>query len=332
MPRRPRVLIEGGVYHVYNRVASGERVFADPEEAARFVDLIRKVKVRDGWTIFAWCVMSNHYHLAVRSSAVPLSRGMHHLQCTFSRGFNRRTGRTGSLWQSRYQAKLVDEQRYLSQLVLYVHLNPVRAGAVEDPAQHPFSGHREIVRKVRGPLVDVDDALLSFGETTRSAKRAYLSAMRAGCEDAGGPAGAVVDGLRSLVWRDRELEAKPGQEHVDIHGRSTARERPRMTAEEFIGEVCRLLGVEPGRLASRARDRSTARMRRIVATLGVERWGQRGSDLAAALGKNPDVVSWWVGQGVRLRLEDSEFARQLEDLDQEMARSFGERGGSRGRS
>ena len=317
-------MIEGGVYHVYNRVASGERVFANPEEATRFVELIRKLKIRDGWAVFAWCVMSNHYHLAVRTSAVPLSRGMHHLQCTFSRGFNRRTGRTGSLWQSRYQAKLVDEQQYLSQLVLYVHLNPVRAGAVEDPAQHVFSGHREIVTKVKGPLVDVDDALLSFGGTTRSARRAYLSAMGAGCEDAGGTAaGAVVDSFRSLVWRDRELEAKPGQEHVDIHGRSTGRERPRMTAEEFIGEVGRFLGVEPGRLGSRARDRSTARMRRIVATLGVERWGQKGRDLAAALGKNPDVVSWWVGEGVRLRLEDPEFARQLEDLDQEMAGSEG---------
>ena len=54
MPRRARVLIEGGVYHVYNRVASGEPVFADPEEAIRFIDLIRKVKARDGWTVFAY--------------------------------------------------------------------------------------------------------------------------------------------------------------------------------------------------------------------------------------------------------------------------------------
>ena len=86
MVRRARVLVEGGVEHVYNRVASGEPVFADPEEAKRFVEVVREVKARDGWTVFAWCVMSNHYHLALRTSAVPLSRGMHHLQSTFSRG------------------------------------------------------------------------------------------------------------------------------------------------------------------------------------------------------------------------------------------------------
>ena len=89
MARRPRVLVEGGVYHVYNRVASGEPVFGDPEEAIRFVEIVREVKARDGWTVFAWCVMSNHYHLALRTSVVPLSRGLHHVQNIFSRGFNR---------------------------------------------------------------------------------------------------------------------------------------------------------------------------------------------------------------------------------------------------
>ena len=50
MPRRPRVVVEGGVYHVYNRVASGEAVLGEAEEARRFVELIREVKRRDGWT------------------------------------------------------------------------------------------------------------------------------------------------------------------------------------------------------------------------------------------------------------------------------------------
>jgi len=318
MARRPRVFVEGGVYHLYNRVASGEPVFDDPEEALRIVELAREVKERDGWTVFAWCVMSNHYHLAVRASVVPVWRGMHHIQCTFSRGFNRRSDRTGGLWQSRYQAKLVDEQRYLSQLVLYVHLNPVRAGAVADPVDHVFSGHREIVKGVRTPLVDADDALLCFGDKSRSARRSYLSAIRVGAKEAGG-SGGVGSSIASLVWHDRDLEPRTGREYVDELGMNTGLERPAMPAGQFVELLCGLIGVEPERLASRARDGATAESRRIVATLGLERWGQRATDMARVLNKNPDVVSQWVGDGVRRRLEQPDFASRLDDLDRQLA-------------
>jgi REP element-mobilizing transposase RayT len=321
VPRKPRILIEGAVYHVYNRIASGEPVLANPDEAARLLQLLREVKLRDGWTVFAWCVMSNHYHLALRTSAVPLSRGLHYLQCAFSRSFNRRSGRTGSLWQSRYQAKLVDEQRYLSQVVLYIHLNPVRSGAVDDPASHLLSGHREIIGKVTAPLMDADDALLCFGETARAARRSYLSAMRAGCEGLGRSRASAAAPFPALTWRDHDLEPKADQEHLDVLGRSTGRDRPTMAAGRFIEELCRILGATPATLASRSRDRSTAEARRIVATLGVERWGQKGRELARVLGKNSDMVSAWVGQGVRRRLIDAGFARRLDDLDRTLTES-----------
>ena len=186
---------------------------------------------------------------------------MHDVQCELSRGFNRRSGRTGGLWQSRYQAKLVDEQRYLSQVVLYVRLNPVRAGAAKRPADHVFSGHREIVKGVRSPLVDIDDTLPCFKDTVRTARRSYLSAIRVGCKASDGPGTAGVAAFGDLAWRESELEPKSGREHVDLLGRSTGRERPPMPADRFLDEACRLLQVEPDRLASRARDRATAEMR-----------------------------------------------------------------------
>ena len=162
MPRRRRVFVEGGIYHVYNRCARGEHVLADPEEAISFVELLRFVKERDDFIIFAWCVMSNHYHVALRTSVVPLPRTMHYLQGRFSRDFNRRWGRTGPLWQSRYKAKLIDDPQYLPRLIEYIHLNPVKGGIVDNPAKYTFSGHRELVRKVKNPVCDPDEALLCF--------------------------------------------------------------------------------------------------------------------------------------------------------------------------
>ena len=60
------------------------------------------------------------------------------------------------MWQSRYKARLIDEPEYLSRVIHYIHLNPVRAGLTEDPSKYTFSGHRELMGKVRTPLCDVD--------------------------------------------------------------------------------------------------------------------------------------------------------------------------------
>jgi len=310
-------VVEGGLYHVYNRIASGEHVFADPEEAREIVDLIRDVKKRDGWTVFAWCVMSNHFHLVVRTSSVPLWRGMHGIQNRFSRGFNRRFGRTGGLWQGRYKAKYVEDQSYLDRLVLYVHLNPLKGGLVEDPAEYPFGGHREVKRKIRNPLVDIDEMLLCFGETKKVARRNYLRAIRIGID----PDAPEIESSWHPFDRikDEPLEIDANAIHVDILGRSTDLERPTLEAEEFVRRVCELAEFDFGALASKARDRDTAGRRRIIATLGVERWRQKGTELAAVLKKNQDVVSWWVGEGVRRRLEDEEFAAEIDRLDKKLS-------------
>ena len=95
MPRGRRVLVEGGLYHVYNRFARGEGVFVDPEEAVEFSELLREVKQRDGLTVYAWALLSNHYHIAVRTSAVPLSRSMQRLQGGFAKKFNRQMAAIG---------------------------------------------------------------------------------------------------------------------------------------------------------------------------------------------------------------------------------------------
>ena len=316
MPRSLRVFVEGGIYHVYNRAASGEEIFSDPETAISFLDLVREIKERDGWTVFAWALMSNHYHFVVRTSSVPLSRGMHSIQSSFGHRFNRRFGRTGGVWQSRYQAKFVDESGYLSRVILYVHLNPIQAGAVENLVGDVFCGHREIVRKTRKPLIDVDDALLGFGSSSRSARRAYGASIRAGVESI--RKGTVTDSpsFRLLEWSDRELEAKPGQEHIDELGRSTGRVRETLTTEQYLAEVCNLLETGVERLAGRSKDRATAELRRLVAGLGVERWRQRCKDLAEVLGKNPDVVSYWVVEGVRKRRDDPAFAKCFDEVDE----------------
>lgn len=242
---------------------------------------------------------------------------MKHLQGTFSRKFNRRWGRTGPLWQSRYQARLIEDQDYFDQVMVYIHLNPVRAGLVDDPLNHVFSGHREIMGKVKKPLADVDDALIGFGDTLRKARRHYANSVRAGLEEH--PGDRPSRGLGLLSPPDRNLEAHAAV-YVDELGRSTGLERPNLDVDQYLNAACKILDVEIVRLASRRRDRDTAAIRQLVAAVGIERWGQRAGRIAALLEKHPVAVSRWVAEAARKRQADPGIQDQMTRLDKELSK------------
>ena len=118
--------------------------------------------------------MSNHYHIALRTTEVPLWRSMASIQGSVSKGHNRRHRVFGPLWQGRYKAHFVEDENYLYQLVAYIHLNPVPAGLVDDPSEYAWSGHSEILGKKKEKLVDSDETLLMFGANRRTARRSYV--------------------------------------------------------------------------------------------------------------------------------------------------------------
>ena len=320
MPRSPRLFLEGGAYHVYCRVTRREPVFEDAVLAERFVETIREVKRSDGFTVFAWCVMPNHYHLALRTRHVPLWQSMKLIQGRFAQWHNRRLRVIGPFWQGRYKAKLLDDQQYLDQVIAYIHLNPVRAGLDVD---YRWSGHRELVGRVKAPLTDVDDALLSFGEERRAAVASYRATIEAMAK------GEWVDApLKTLPWwrklgKDQPLEPTVGGPYVDQLGRSTGPERPEMDAAEFVERVCELLGVHRAVVVSLTREREIVRCRDLLSALAVERYGIRTRDLAAEVSRTPDQISRAVGRARVRRVGDAEFGRQMEELDRALVRVAG---------
>jgi len=323
LPRAGRVFLEGGIYHVYNRVSRGEGVFANDDEASLFVGLLREVKDRDGMVVFAWTLMSNHYHIALRTGAVPLARSMRSLQQRFTRGFNVRHRVFGPLWQGRYRAKLVEDQRYLDGLLAYIHLNPVSAGIVDDPAEYRWSGHREILGRTRKPVTDVDEVLMLFGKTRRSARQTYVRAIKGTVAEPW-----VGEGPGRLPWwrlgrPKAEEEESPAPDStvafIDELGRSTGLERPALSAAEFVEQAADFLGVRLGNLAGRGRAPDVVRAREMLATLGVERYGLRVKDIAAEFRKSAEAGSRMVSRGIERRRGDAKFREEFEGLDQRVA-------------
>ena len=323
MGRRPRILVAGGIYHVYNRVSRGAQVFRDDEEADRLERLLAATKERDDFQILAWCVMSNHYHLAVRMGEVALSRSMRTIHHRFSQSYNGRHRVFGPFWQGRYRSKYVDDKDYLRQLIAYIHLNPVTGKVVDDPGRYPYSGHRELIRKTLGPLIHVDLTLSIYGDTVRTSRRHYVRALK-GTRDA--KWGLEMPG-RLPWWKgetDRPLEEVEPSAWIDERGVSSGRSRPPMKAEDFVEAASRVLDVDVAELQRKGYPRDTSRARILLAAVGVERWHQGPRDLGRLLGRRADVVSRWVRWGATRREEDPEFAAHYDDLDRRLSDAAGE--------
>ena len=326
MGRPLRVLVEGGVYHVYNRVTRGEPVFADEAEAGRFVARIRKVKLQDGFSVLAWCVMPNHYHLAVRLGSVPLSRSLQVLHQGFTRSYNGRHGVYGPFWQGRYKAKPVQDPRYLMQLVVYIHSNPRAAGITEDVASYHWCGHRELLqRRSSASLLDTDEMLLTFGEKRRAARRSYLAAVDAAEEQDwfGGAPGSLpwwrLGRPRLEADVDEDLVLEEGRLHLDVSGRGTAVERPALDARAYLELAAESLGLGIEALQAKTRAEDLNDVRERIVLVGVERYRLPVKNLAEVLGRSRETVSRWLSRATRRRGSTPALGTQLDDLDRRIA-------------
>jgi putative transposase len=326
MPRRPRVLVEGALYHVYCRFRSGLRVFAEPEDAEHFLGLLRDVKRRDGFEVLAWCLMPNHYHLAVRMGDVTLSRSFRRLQGNFAQWWNHRQQSLGPLWQSRFKARLVTDEAYFSRVVTYIHRNPVAAGLVKDPMKFRWCGHRELLMDVSDPVTDAGATLALFDETKTPARRRYMALMAslAGEHWTAAEPGALPWWQRGSVRNTGdETLARTQRPALDPLGASSSPLRPALDAAEFVRRACEPGGIDPGSLSSRRRDRETVTARDLLAVLAVERYRIRVTELAMLLGRPADTASRWVSRGAERRSRDTAFSARLDALDATVRRSGG---------
>ena len=135
MARKPRVEYEGAIYHVMSRGDRREAIFRDDTDRKQFLRSLGEVCGRTGWRVHAYVLMSNHYHLLLETPQGNLVKGMHWFQSSYTLRFNARHGLSGHVFQGRYKAIPVEGHRdYLFPLADYIHLNPARAGMIEDEA------------------------------------------------------------------------------------------------------------------------------------------------------------------------------------------------------
>jgi REP element-mobilizing transposase RayT len=288
------------------RGIDGVRIFLDVHDYQDFVGRLVRVLAECGAFCFAWALMPNHVHLALRTAQGELSRLMRRLCTGHALRLNRRWGRRGYVFQNRFLSRIVTGDADLIGLLRYVHRNPLEAGLVaslEELAHFPWSGHAALVG-ARPPLdfETVSATLELFDDDPTTARRELLDWM--GVPVAGDPAGPeTTDAGPSKT----AAGAPPAAFDALAQG----------GLEALMRSVCARYGVPEAELRSRLRRPAITRARAVTAYWATVRLRIPGRVVAAALGVTPAAVSMALDRGRRAVLaDDFAFAPAPDELRQ----------------
>lgn len=191
MARQPRFVLPGQPQHVIQRGNNRQGIFLDDADRRHYLRALDEARQRFDCRVHAYVLMSNHVHLLITpATETGISQTLQSLGRQYVGYFNRRHGRTGTLWEGRYRATLVESEAYLLTCCRYIELNPVRAGMVRSPRDYAWSSYRHNALGQVDPLVTAHPLYRALGGSDVQRRQAYRALF------ATGPEASTIDAIR----------------------------------------------------------------------------------------------------------------------------------------
>lgn len=159
MARRPRLEL-AGYHHIVNRGVNRINIFSDTNDKDKFLQIVCKACRVYDVILHDYCLMDNHYHLLVENSQENLSLFMRQINANYAIYYNKKTKRTGHLWQGRYSSWYIMNETYLYQTIRYIEHNPIEAGIVNDITEFEYSLGALILNGVSIPSCSKESILI----------------------------------------------------------------------------------------------------------------------------------------------------------------------------
>jgi putative transposase len=181
MARLPRLTVPSYPHHIIQRGNNRQAIFAAGGDYEVLLSMLEEHAAKSGVAIHAYVLMSNHFHLlATPETAEGIPTMMQSVGRRYVRYFNQQQERTGTLWEGRYKSTLIQAERHLIACMVYIDLNPVRAGLVRDPADYPWSSHNHYVGVRSDRLVTPHPLYWALGNTPFARDATYAELVRTG--------------------------------------------------------------------------------------------------------------------------------------------------------
>ncbi|MEW5950192.1 MAG: transposase [Thermodesulfobacteriota bacterium] len=323
MPRHKRIDIPGAVHHVIVRGLNRQDIFLDDMDRSNFLRRLETALSEVSCRCYAWVLLSNHFHLLIRTGERPLSDLMRKVLSGYAISFNRRHKRHGYLFQNRYKSILCQEEEYLLELVRYIHLNPARAGMAKDMDEldrYPWSGHAVLLGRQQRSWQDREEILIRFSDKKREAVSRYRQFVKDGIamgrreELTGGGLRRSAGGWEGVINLKRAGEYWRGDERILGNGNFvnavlraaeeslTHREKSKMQGWDLgrlVTEVCEILSVDPGDIRKKGRANNLSYAKGLICYLGHSRLGLTGMELARYFNISRPSVSQAIQRGER---------------------------------
>jgi putative transposase len=315
MPRKARIDAPGAIHHIIGRGINQQEIFSDKKDYNNFLERLGDLLTGSKTSCYAWALISNHFHLLLRTGDDSISNIMKRLLTGYAVSYNRRYDRSGHLFQNRYKSILCQEDTYLLELVRYIHLNPLRAKVVSNfnkLGRHPYCGHAVILGHREHDWQDTEYILRLFGKRIGTAKKKYSEFIKKGIGQGKRPdliGGGLLrshggwSGVRSMVKAE---EYQKGDERILGDGEfvtevlACAKEKLenkyRMKAKGFdleslIHRVAELTGLTGDEILDGVRDKKRTDARSILVHWATDQLGITQTRLAQALNLTQSAIS-----------------------------------------
>ena len=181
MARLPRLTLPGYPHHIIQRGNNSQPIFATAADYQTLLDALHENAQKYKVAIHAYVLMPNHFHLlATPETADGLPQMMQAVGRSYVRWFNAAQGRTGTLWEGRYKSTVLDARQYLLPCMVYLDLNPVRAGLVGQAADYAWSSHSHYIGQRVDKLITPHPQYWALGNTPFAREAAYAKLVHDG--------------------------------------------------------------------------------------------------------------------------------------------------------
>ncbi|MGD8875010.1 MAG: transposase [Gammaproteobacteria bacterium] len=222
MGRKPRFTLPGHPQHIVQRGLDRQSCFFSPADCTLYLELLAEAATRYDCQVHAYVLMTNHVHLLVtQQSASGVSFLMQRTGQRYVRAINRQYRRSGTLWDGRYKAGLIDTEAYLLTCMRYIELNPVRARMVRHPAHYSWSSYHCNGEGKQDKLITPHTLYLQLGRDREARCRAYRDLCSTRIE------ADTLNAIRNTTQQELVLGSSPYRQQIERMLKRQTEARPR---------------------------------------------------------------------------------------------------------